>query len=66
VGVFSRAFWKMSSKTVKLTVDDFGTVQFQCSTNEEKVKRFTWTNDNKMSVQVRKFFPIYLDELISY
>lgn len=42
----------MVTETVKLTVDGFGTVENHITKKHDTVKRFTWTNGNKVSVQV--------------
>jgi hypothetical protein len=44
----------MSSESVKLAVDDFGSVKDHVSGEEKVVKRFTWTNEqSRVTVQVR-------------
>lgn len=42
----------MVAETVKLTVDDFGSVENHITKKQDAVKRFTWTNGNNVSVQV--------------
>lgn len=42
----------MVADTVKLTVDDFGSVENHITKKQDAVKRFTWTNGNNVTVQV--------------
>jgi uncharacterized protein YjdB len=43
----------MASENVKLVVDNFGTVVDHITKKQEHVKRFTWTNQSNISVQVQ-------------
>ncbi|CAO1421037.1 unnamed protein product [Diamesa hyperborea] len=45
----------MVAETVTLTVDDFGTVENHITKKQDAVKRFTWTNGNKVSVQILSY-----------
>lgn len=42
----------MSDKTVNLSVDGFGSVEDPITKVRSDVKRFTWTNGNKVKVQM--------------